>query len=370
MKAYIVERDALIHNIQAIRAFADKVPIWAVLKGNGYGIGLVPFSKLLYENGIDRFAVTELKEAELLRENFPDAPILMMRSTSERAEINELLDLGVILTVGCYETAVAINGLAAERATMAKVHLAIDTGMGRYGFQPEDYDKIVSVFEYMKNLTVDGIFTHFHSAFSNEKATRRQFDQFTLLVNKLRESGYEPGMVHCCNSHAFVRHPEMHLDAVRVGSAFLGRLSFRTKLDLIRIGYAECTLEEMRQINKGQTIGYAAGFKAKRTMRTAVIGLGWYNGFATRRENDIFRFRDSLGGILHHLKNLLLPPKFIVSVNGKKCRTLGHVGMVHAVIDVTDLDCAVGDRVVADINPLFMKGLRVQYRDSREGNGR
>lgn len=362
MKAYVVEREALVQNIQAIRRFAGAVPVWAVLKGNGYGIGLVPFSRILRENGIDHFAVTEIKEAEVLRENYPDVSILMMRSTADPAEVNTLMDLGVILTVGCYETAVAINGIAAERAAIAQVHVAVDTGMGRYGFLPDDADKIISVYEYMKNLKITGIFTHFHSAFSNEKATKQQFDAFTGVVDKLRAAGYDTGMAHCCNSHAFVRHPEMHMDAVRIGSAFLGRLSFKDKLGLQKIGYAECTLEEIRMIPKGQTVGYAAGFKARRPMRTAVIGLGWYNGFAASRENDIFRFRDSIGGILHHLKNILFPRRILVTVNGHKCRTLGHVGMVHAVVDVTDVDCAVGDKVIAELNPLVVKGLRVQYR--------
>ena len=362
MKAYVVEREALVHNIQALRAFAGPVPIWAVLKGNGYGIGIVPFSRILHENGVDRFAVTELKEAETLRENYPDSPILMMRSTADPAEINELMDLGVILTVGCYETAVAINGIAAERAAVAEVHLAVDTGMGRYGFFPDDVDKIISVFEYMKNLKISGIFTHFHSSFSNEKATKAQFEQFRDLVEKLRAAGYNPGMAHCCNSHAFVRHPEMHMDGVRVGSAFLGRLSFKEKLGLKKIGYAECTVEELRWLPKGQTVGYSAGFKARQSLRAAVIGIGYYNGFAMVRENDIFRFRDSLMGVLHHLKNMIFPRKIIVEVNGHKCRVLGHVGMVHAVVDVTDVDCAVGDRVVAQVNPLTLKGLRVQYR--------
>ena len=362
MKAYVVERDALIHNIQAIRSFAGSVPIWAVLKGNGYGIGIVPFARILHENGIDRFAVTELKEAEVLRENYPEAPILMLRSTADPAEIHELMDMGVILTVGGYETAVAINGIAAERAAVAEVHLAVDTGMGRYGFLPDDTDKILSVFEYMRSLKVSGIFTHFHSAFSSEKATKQQFEQFSAVVGKIRAAGYDPGMVHCCNSHAFVRHPEMHLDGVRIGSAFLGRLSFKDKLGLQKIGYAECTVEELRWIPKGQTVGYAAGFKARQPMRVAIIGIGWYNGFATRRENDLFRLRDSLRGILHHVKNIFFPHKIIVTVNGHKCRVLGHVGMVHAVVDVTDIDCAVGDKVIAAVNPLTVKGLRFQYR--------
>ena len=362
MKAYVVEREALVHNIQAIRRFAGPVPIWGVLKGNGYGIGLVPFSKILYENGIDRFAVTEIKEVEQLRELYPDAPILMLRSTADPAEINELLDQNAILTIGSYETAVAVNGIAAERSAMAEVHLCIDTGMGRFGFLPEDFDKIVSVYEFMKSLAVTGIFTHFHSAFCNEKATRQQFDRFSALIAKLNEAGYETGMAHCCNSHAFVRHPEMHMDGVRIGSAFLGRLSFKERLGLKKIGYAECTIDALRTNPKGQTVGYGAGYKAKSPLKVAVIGLGWYNGFTAERENDLWRRRDCLRSILKNIRCLFFPRKILVTVNGKKCRVLGHVGMVHAVIDVNDIDCALGDTVVAQVNPLYIKGLRVQYR--------
>ena len=362
MKAYVVEREILIQNIRLLKEHAGTATVWAVLKGNGYGIGIVPFSRILRECGVDHFAVTELKEAETLRENYPEAPILMMRSTAEPAEINALMDLKVILTVGSYETAVAINGIAAERAARAEVHLAVDTGMGRYGFLPEDTDKLLSVFEYMKNLKVSGMFTHFHSAPSNDKATKKQFELFRSTVERVRDAGYEPGMVHCCNSHAFVKHPEMHLDAVRLGSAFLGRLTCKDKLGLQRVGHAECSLEEIRWIPKGQTVGYDAGFRARQSTRIAVIGLGWYNGLASSRRNDLFRLRDSLAGILHCLRDILVRPKVLVTVNGHKCRVLGHVGMVNAVVDVTDVDCAVGDKVTAAVNPLTVKGLKVVYR--------
>ena len=362
MKAYVIEREALIQNIQAIRRYAGQASVWGVLKGNGYGIGVLPFSKILMENGVDRFAVTEIKEAETLREAWPEAPILMLRSTADPAEINELLDLNVILTVGSYETAVALNGIASQRSAMAEVHVCIDTGMGRYGFLPEDVDKIISVYEYMKNLAITGIFTHFHSAFCSEKATKQQYETFQAVLNKLHAAGYETGMAHCCNSHAFVRHPEMHMDAVRIGSAFLGRLAFKERLGLRKVGYAECTVEELRWIPKGHTVGYGAGYKARQQTRIAIIGIGWFNGFAAERENDLYRIRDSLRMILRGFKNLLFPHKIIVSVNGHKCRVLGHVGMVHAVVDVTDIECAVGDKVQAQVNPLTVKGLKIQYR--------
>ena len=362
MKAYIVERDALVENIQKLVEFANGVPIWGVLKGNGYGLGVLPMARLLWDNGVERFAVTELREAELLREDFPEAPILMLRATADPSEINALLDLKVILSISSYEMAVAVNALAGERADVAEVHLCIDTGMGRYGFLPEEYAKIVSLYEFMKNLAVTGIFTHFHSAFCSDKATKQQFSEFISLTEKLQKAGYETGMLHCCNSSAFLKFPEMHLDAVRIGSAFLGRLAFSSRLNLKKIGYAECSVEELRTLPKGHTVGYGAGYVCKERTRVAIVGVGWYHGFGAERENDLHRIRDSLRAILKNLLAIFVKKNIIVTVNGKKCRVLGHIGMVHAAVDVTDVDCALGDHVILQVNPLNVKGLKVHYR--------
>lgn len=362
MKAYIVERDALISNIQKIVEFANGVPVWGVLKGNGYGLGVLPMARLLWDNGVERFAVTELREAELLREAFPDAPILMLRATADPSEINALLDQRIILTVSGYEMAVAINALAAERADVAEVHLCIDTGMGRYGFLPEEYEQIVSLYEYMKNLAVSGMYTHFHSAFCSEKATRAQFAQFTALAERLNHAGFETGMLHACNSSAFLKYPEMHLDGVRIGSAFLGRLAFRSPIELSRIGYVECSVEDLRWLPKGHTVGYGAGYTCKERTRIAVVGVGWYHGFGAERENDLYRVRDRLRAIVRHLLGLFVKKEILASVNGHKCRVLGHIGMVHSVIDVTGVDCALGERVILQVNPLSLKGMKVLYR--------
>lgn len=362
MKAYIVEREALIHNVQTLVEYAKDVPVWGVLKGNGYGLGVLPMARLLWDNGVGRFAVTEMREAELLREAFPDAPILMMRATSDPQEINTLMDQNIILSVSDYEMAVAVNSIAAERADVAEVHLCIDTGMGRYGFLPEEFDQIVSLYEYMKNIAVSGMYTHFHSAFCNEKATRKQFAQFTALAQKLRQTGYETGMLHCCNSSAFLKYPEMHLDGVRLGSAILGRLAFRSPVSLKRIGFVECAVEDLRWLPKDHTVGYGAGYKCKERTRIAVVGVGWYHGFGAERENDLHRVRDHLRAIVRHLMGLFSKKNILVTVNGHKCRVLGHIGMVHTVIDVTDVECSLGDRVVMQVNPLNVKGLKVHYR--------
>lgn len=363
MKAYIVDRAALSKNIQTIRNAAGDSVVWAVLKGNGYGLGILPMARMMHDNGIDHFAVTEVKEAEALRDGgYANDTILMLRSTANRDEINALLDMNVILSIGSYDTAVAVNGVAGERADIAEVHLNVDTGMGRYGFLPSETDKMISVFEYMKNLAVSGIYTHFHSAFCSHKATKDQFALFMHTVEQLRTAGYETGMVHCCNSAAFLLHPEFKLDAVRIGSAFLGRCAGAEKLGLARIGYAETRIEEIRWLPKGQTVGYGAGFVAKAPIRTAVFDIGYFNGFTPDAENDLYRVRDSLRGMWKHFKNIFVRRWIIVTVNGHKCRILGHIGMVHAVADVTDIPCAVGDKVVVQIAPLHVKGMKIAYR--------
>ena len=231
MKAYVVEKEALSHNIELLQKMANGVPIWAVLKGNGYGIGVLPLARHLAEAGIDHFCVTEVREAELLRENgFEDAAILMLRSTGDPAELNRLMDLRVILTIGSWETACAINAIAAERADVVEAHLKIDTGMGRYGFLPEDMDHILGVYREQKNIAVSGVYTHFNCAFGSKKLTHQEFETFRKTVSAIREAGFETGTVHCCNSSAFLRFPEMHCDGVRLGSAILGRVPFHTKL--------------------------------------------------------------------------------------------------------------------------------------------
>jgi alanine racemase len=363
MKAYVVETEALRNNIRVVLEQACGVPVWAVLKGNGYGLGLLPFAKILREEGIEHFAVTEVTEAEQLRSHgFATEPILMLRATCDRATLEEMLDLNVIATIGSYEDAVALNGIAEQRGAMAEAHLELDTGMGRYGFSAREFDKVLDVYNYMSSIAVTGVYTHFHSAFSDKDATQQQFTAFRALLGRIQAQNLEVGMVHCCNSSALFKYPEMKLDAVRVGSAFLGRLSFRARTGLQKVGYAEAPIEEFHWLQRGDTCGYGAGWRAKRTTRVAVVNLGYYNGFGVEKGRDLFRIRDCIRGMLSNLKAMLTRKAIYVEVAGHRCRVLGHIGMVHTCIDVTDLSCSVGDPVRMEVNPLLAKELEIKYR--------
>lgn len=363
MKAYVVDSAAVHGNLQALQARAGSAVLWAVLKGDGYGLGLLPMAAICREAGVGHFAVTEVQEVRALRESgFSDAQILMLRPTAEQDELTQLLQLGAILTVSSQNDATVLNGLAEKLGVQAQVHVKIDTGMGRYGFLPDEMDQLIPIFKYMDHLHVTDIYTHLHSAFCNKKATLAQAEAFQSVLDRLHAEGCETGMAHMLNSAGLLKYPQYAMDGVRVGSAILGRVSVRGNFGLTRVGECQATVEELRWLPKGHTCGYGAAWTARRPTRVAVLSVGWYHGFGCEMGNDIFRPRDCLRKIFSGLKGLIIHRSIYVTVNGKRCRVLGHIGMLHTVCDVTSISCSLGDKAVVNINPLMLKGMDVVWR--------
>ena len=166
MKAYVVDSAAVRSNLQILKERAGSAVLWAVLKGDGYGLGLVQMAAICREAGVTHFAVTEVSEVSRLRAGgFQDCDILMLRPTADAQELTQLLNLGAILTVSSQNDAAVLNGVAETLGVQAQVHVKIDTGMGRYGFLPDELDQLLPIFKYMPGLHVTGIYTHLHSAF-------------------------------------------------------------------------------------------------------------------------------------------------------------------------------------------------------------
>ncbi|MFQ8766217.1 MAG: alanine racemase [Oscillospiraceae bacterium] len=294
MKRYLVDSAAIRQNLETLKKRAGKARLFAVVKGNGYGLGLVPLAAICRDAGVDTFCVTEVSDAKQLRDAGFTQDILMIRPTCDVDEVHQLLDLRVILTVSSPDDAAVLNGIATQRKQRIRAHVEIDTGMGRYGFLPSELDKLIHLYSYMDGLELCGIYTHFHSAFCNKKATDLQMVAFRSVIRQLQEKGFDVGVCHCCNSAGLLRFPNYAMDAVRVGSAILGRLSFKGSYNLKRVGTLEATVDELRWLPKGHTCGYGAGWKAKKPTRIAVLPVGWYNGFGCQMGNDLTRRRDSL----------------------------------------------------------------------------
>lgn len=361
MKAYIVETDKIIHNVQVLKQKAGNATIWGVVKGNGYGLGAAKLAQVLYGEGITHFAVTALEEAAALREaGLKDANILMLRETSDKQELEQLLNLDVICTLGSLDAAQALNEVAGELGKKAKAHAKLDTGMGRYGFLPEQMEQAKQLWDY-ETIQIEGTFTHFYRG-GNEKVRNQQFASFQTMVEQLKQAGCSVGMVHCCNSLAFWYAPQMHLDAVRLGSCLLGRVGYGPEAGLKRVGYVKADVEALRTIPKGHNVGYGGDCQVKRETKIAVIGVGYLHGFSVERGYDVFRPRDCIHSMGRYLKYLLKHHRLTVEVNGKTCPVLGHVGMVNLIADVTDIPCSLHDPVVVQVNPLDLKAMEVRFQ--------
>lgn len=355
MKQLVIEKEKIIHNLEVIGDKAGGAPLIAVLKANAYGLGLTQLAALLQQQGVKRFGVTEPEDAVRLRDaGFVDEEIIMLRSTAVAEDIQKIIASTATAAIGSYDAAVALNGLAEKDGTVVDVHLEVDTGMGRYGFEPSELERILSVYRFMGNLNVTGMFTHFPSAFASRKATRAQYDKLLEVAAKVREAGCDPGMLHAANSAALFYCDLPPLDGVRVGSAISGRTTARGDTGLQKTGHLESEVAEVRWLPAGHGVGYGPAFVTKRPTKIAVIPVGYSDGFMVEKARDAFRFRDTVRYCLSDCARWFRRKRFYVTVNGRRMRVLGHVGLSHTTVDVTDIDCQPGAKAVFDVAPMFV----------------
>jgi alanine racemase len=363
MKTLFIDTDRVKFNVAKIRERAGNALIYGVLKGNAYGLGLTEMAGLLRDEGISRFALTDIEDAILLRENgFQNEEILMLRSTTESDYIEALVNYNLVGTIGSQDVALALNGIANKHKTVIEAHIKIDTGMGRFGFMPSEIDKIISVYKNLSGVALTGIYTHFYRAYDNEKITRRQAALFEGVLEKLRGKGIEPGLVHAANSSALFRFDFCSYDAVRVGSALTGRLATKFTYGLQKVGIVTAPVAEVRWLPKGSTIGYGGAYRTRHAMRAAVIPVGYIDGFCVEKARDSYRPMETLRFILSVLKRGIIRKKLYVTINKTQVRVVGHVGMIHTVVDVTDTECAPGDIASFEVNPILTGNIRRTYK--------
>lgn len=352
MKHLIIETNKLIENIEKIKLSTNS-KIIAVVKGNGYGLGTLPFAKVLRDNGINFFAVTEIEDAVLLKNNLLESDVLFLPATSIYDQMAVLIENDIIISLGSFTQLEIIKDLQSDYDKPVRVHIKIDTGFGRYGFLPEEIDKLADVLINSDFLQIEGVYSHFSFAFEKgNKWTQKQFDIFIKCINKLKEKGVNCGILHIANSSAFLRFNNMHLDAVRVGSAFLGRLTIENRLKLNKIGYLRSIITEIKYLPKGHFVGYSNTYKTNRPKKIAIVPVGYKDGFGMSKANDTFRFIDILRYIYNDIKSF--NKKLYVKINGKSAMVMGKIGMCNVVIDITNIDANVGDEVIFDVNPIYV----------------
>ena len=373
MKKFVVIKEDLKHNIEAIKQYAkargkddngNELKIIAVVKMNGYGLGIVEYTNFLIDQGIDFFAVSTIEEALQLREAGIKEKILMLSSTAIKEEVEKLIDNNIIITIGSKESAEVADEIAREKGKFIKAHIKVDTGFGRYGFIYTKPEKIVQTIESFTNIEVEGIFTHFSLAFyEKSNYTQTQFDRFIKVIEVLKLNDINIEILHVCNSSSFIRFPQMHLNAVRIGSAFTGRLPFKNNLGLKKIGTLESKVCEIKKVPKKFNIGYSNIYTTKKETEIAIIPCGYADGFNLSIGEDTFRKVDKLRRLSGVLKEFLKKEALYVTIEGKKCKVLGKVGTFHLTVDVTGKEIKVGDKVELSVSPKFVNtNIRREYR--------
>lgn len=359
MDAYTVNAAVLRKNVEICCREMGRERIYAVVKGDGYGLGVSQYGRFLIECGMERFAVTEPREAQALRQEGFDGEILMLRCTRQPQELEALLQADAVCTVGSEEAYAQLESAAQRLCCRAKAHLYIDSGMGREGFAPEETEKMAALCHREGAVSLVGVYTHFPTPIS-EKNTRQHFAAFSRAVELLRDTGWQ-AIAHCAASGAALRYADMRLDAVRLGSALLGRVVGGAALGLSPVGRIEAHIAYVQSVRPGQTLGYGSVWRARRQTQVAILDVGYHNGVDVSHAAEPICLNDYLHAVADPVLAFLRRRRKTALVNGKAVPLIGRVAMQNTLLDVTGLNCAVGDRVILPCSPLMVRHLPCRF---------
>lgn len=323
-----IDLQAIRHNIREVKNHINRqTKVMAVVKANAYGHGAVPVAQAL-SDVVDAYGVAMIEEALELREAGIDKGILILGYTGEEW-YDELVELQISQTVYTYEMAEKLSAVAMKRGKQARIHIKLDTGMGRIGFTPagETLD-VVEKIAHLPGLMLEGIFTHFARA--DEKtidAARAPFSMFTDFVGRLEERGIEIPLKHVSNSAAIMSFPEANLNMVRSGIMTYGLYPSeevpKEEIELWPAMEWKALISYVKRVDAGTSISYGGTFTADHPMLVATVPVGYADGM--KRE---------------------LSGKGRVLVQGEYAPILGRVCMDQFMIDVTHIpDVKMGDLV-------------------------
>jgi len=325
----------LHHNLLEVRRIINPdVRLMAVVKANAYGHGMIIVAQQAVKSGADMLAVARIDEGIEIREAGINLPVLIFGFTHQINRL-KLIEYDLTQTVCSFQSAELLSAAAGAFGKKIKIHLKIDTGMGRTGFWAADIDIIVD--EIIKTarlpgLEIEGIYTHFASADRQDKAyAQSQYDLFLDILNRLRLKKFQVPLKHAANSAAIIDMPETHMDMVRAGIMIYGLYPSeevrKERVNLKPVMTLKTIVAHLKKVPAGFKVSYGSTYESIKPTVIATVPIGYSNG--------LNRLLSSNNGymLLHH---------------GRKVPIAGRICMDMTMIDVGDIieDVRVGDEVV------------------------
>lgn len=324
-----IDLDNLAYNMQQIRKVAKSKEIIGVVKADAYGHGALDIAPTLLENGATRLAVAVLSEAIELRRGGITCPIMILGFTPYNL-LESLVKYDIEQTVYDYDLAKKISDEAVKLNKVAKIHIALDTGMGRIGFLPNE-ESINQVYKISKltNIVIEGLFSHFSTADEKDKNyTKLQLEMFNWFYLELQKKKVNINMRHIANSAAIMELPETHFEGVRPGIILYGAYPsddvLKEKLKLKPVMSLKTNVVHIKTLEAGKYIGYGRKFQTDKETVIATLPVGYADGYTRALFN-----------------------KVSVIVNGKLAPVVGKICMDQCMIDITDIpNVKIGDEVI------------------------
>lgn len=324
-----VNLDNLSYNMRNIKKKVNCKEIFAVVKANGYGHGALDIASTLLENGATRLSVACLSEATELRKGGITCPINILGITPPTL-FEDIIDYNIEPVVFSYDYANQLSKAASLKNRIVKTHIAVDTGMGRLGFDPtvESLEEIKRI-QDLSNIKIEGLCSHFSSSDEKDKSySEYQFKIFQNFRKRLIEMNMRIPIHHMSNSAAIIDLPSTYLDAVRAGIILYGYYPSmevnKENLHIKQVMTLKANIVHIKTIDSGRYVGYNRKFKTKRKSKIAILPLGYGDGYT--------RFLSNRGKVI---------------INGQYAPIVGNICMDQCMIDVTDIkEVKVGDEVI------------------------
>ncbi len=323
-----VSLGSLRRNYCSIRDHVRGSKVIGVLKANSYGMGAVAIAHALEKEGADFFAVATPDEAVELFESGVKGSILVLGS-SPYAAADVYVKMGIRAAITDVKMAEAMSRAAVSQGRPAHIHLKVDSGMSRIGFQPSDTAKAAEAIVKLPGIDFEGVFTHFATSDEQDLSyTHKQFKAFASAVETIKNAGIKPRLVHSCNSAAILNNlAEMYLDAVRPGHILNGLIPSKYCAQPFKVEPCfeiKTAVGAVQELPEGVGVSYALTYTTSKPTRSAVLPIGYADGFSRGLSN-----------------------KANVLIRGRRCPIIGRICMDQCMVDVTHLDEVYpGDEVV------------------------